>query len=142
MAAQTWKERIYTLFVEAGDEGMTRDECKRALDGHHSTIGGRITDLVREGRIEESGKFRKTRRGHQAAVLVVTGLRKEVDARHRRGWKRVSLIRLLQGVGISGFELRRVGKLWELQVPGRPPQRSNNFADMLQALGEYVERLP
>lgn len=139
----TWKERIYGLYVQTGDEGLTIDEARQAFPkGHPSTIGGRIGDLKREGRIEESGRFRKTASGQMAAVLVVAGTRRQVDAKHRRGWKRVSLIRLLKGVGISGFELRRVEKLWELQVPGRPPQRSDNFADMLQALGEYVERLP
>jgi hypothetical protein len=141
MSEQTWKERIYGLFVQAGDEGLTRDECRQALNGHPSTIGGRITELVREGRITESGRFRKTSSGKLAAVMVLTDRRIEIDEKSRRGWKRVSLIRLLKGVGISGFELRRVGKLWELQVPGRPPQRSNNFADMLKELGEHVERL-
>ena len=56
---------------QAGERGMTADECAEALHMWPFTVRPRCTELGRKGIIRDSGKRRKNVTGRMAIVWVV-----------------------------------------------------------------------
>ena len=64
------QDRILASVGARHSDGMTCDELEVALGLSHQTASARVRDLVKAGRIIDSGKRRKTRTGRSAAVYV------------------------------------------------------------------------
>lgn len=69
----TQRERILKLVALHAEDGRTRDELCVALELDVSSVNPRISELKEGGWIEQDGdRTRKTRRGSEAAVMVLT----------------------------------------------------------------------
>jgi len=134
--AGTLREQVYTITFERGDEGCTCDEAEQITGRTHQSVSARFNDLLRQGRIKDSGRVRKTRSKSMATVYVVTG--RQVIMTKRLDWRRVTLSKLIHSFGMTGFELQREGLYWQLKLPGVPEQAYASYEDAMQALGLFV----
>lgn len=66
------KMAVMDCIARGYDEGRTCDEVEVWLGMSHQTASARIRDLVKSGKIADSGKRRPTRSGRKAAVYMVT----------------------------------------------------------------------
>lgn len=62
------KERIYTIILNFG--GATCEEVEKRTKLSHQTVSARITELVKELKIKDSGIRRKTKSGRNARVYI------------------------------------------------------------------------
>jgi hypothetical protein len=62
---------VFAAILQAGDNGATCDEIELLLNQPHQTVSARIYDLVREGRIHNTGHSRITRAGAAAIVYAI-----------------------------------------------------------------------
>ena len=75
--ARSIRERVYRWGVNCGWNGFTDDECEGVLGLRHQTASARRRELVLEGRMEWSGRYRPTRSGTKARVWTATILADE-----------------------------------------------------------------
>ena len=68
------RERVLAAIRDAGEAGVTRDELAERGVVLLQTCCAIVRDLVRAGKVLESGERRLTRAGHSAAVLVAAGI--------------------------------------------------------------------
>ena len=64
------REIIYNWILERGEYGATRDEIFNHFGYRMNTVTPRVRELLDEGRIIETDKFRLTTAGRKARVLV------------------------------------------------------------------------
>lgn len=69
-SSEPMKEDILFLIRKRPVTGFTCDEVETKTGGPHQTVSARVRDLVKEGRIKDSGQRRPTRRGRAARVYV------------------------------------------------------------------------
>lgn len=62
------RQGVFDLIRDSGQRGMTCDEIAAFLGKGENAVSGRITELLRDGRIKRDGT-RKTRSGCSAAIL-------------------------------------------------------------------------
>lgn len=62
---------VYTEVFASGYTGITCDCVEENTGMSHQTCSARITELVIEGKIRDTGERRKTRSGRTARVYVV-----------------------------------------------------------------------
>jgi DNA-binding NarL/FixJ family response regulator len=63
------RQRLFEV-IAASMDGKTADELVVELDIPLQTVSARLSELLRDRRIEDSGRRRATRRGKSARVLV------------------------------------------------------------------------
>lgn len=68
--AATLRERVFRHIAYREAWGMTDEECQDALAMNPSTQRPRRVELVRAGRVVDSGRTRPTRSGRQAVVWI------------------------------------------------------------------------
>jgi len=68
--AAAMREEIFFNIGNKGALGATCDEIEVELNFKHQTASARIRDLVKAGRLKDSGKRRPTRSGANAVVWV------------------------------------------------------------------------
>lgn len=71
--AKAMRDKIYRMIEFAELNGFTVDEIEIETGYPHQTASARVTELLQEGLIEDSGERRLTRHGRKACVWVVTG---------------------------------------------------------------------
>jgi len=72
-SAETLREMVYSFVRSYGAFGATDDEIQRALSMSGDTERPRRWELVNDGRLMDSRRTRKTKRGRDATVWVVAG---------------------------------------------------------------------
>lgn len=72
------RARALNFIRDCGDHGATSDEVQAFLGqttstkiSEHSSGSARVSELLQDGLIIESGRYRKTRSGNDAAVLII-----------------------------------------------------------------------
>ena len=65
------REKVYRYIAERLWSGATREEIGYDLGMMGDTVRPRVVELMEAGRIIASGRFRKTRSGRDASVLIV-----------------------------------------------------------------------
>ena len=76
MAGPTIQERVRSWYEARGAEGGTPEECYLAIarEGEKErSIGGRVSELLREGALAVTDVRRPTRAGARVPVLVFAG---------------------------------------------------------------------
>ena len=63
------RQKLYDV-IAASPDGRTADELEVLLGMAHQTVSARLSELLRAGRLVDSGERRKTRLGKDARVLV------------------------------------------------------------------------
>jgi len=78
--AETRRQEVYLCLWKAGEHGLTDEEIANSLNRtlkpytlpwDYNTVGPRRRELVKQGRIEDSGSVRLTSRGSNAVVWRV-----------------------------------------------------------------------
>jgi hypothetical protein len=69
--APSQKARVLRYVESRGGDGATDDEIEVGLALPHQSASARRNDLVRQGKLRDSGLRRKTRAGQQAVAWVV-----------------------------------------------------------------------
>lgn len=70
---KSWKQRVLEFFQERGEQGATADEAVTFFGSkNYSNVTARITEMLNgvDQRLFGTGRYRKTRRGRDGAVLV------------------------------------------------------------------------
>lgn len=66
--ARNLRERVLVALGEAGDAGLTADQCALAVGRDRLSVRPRVAELARLGRIVETGERRKNESGLSAKV--------------------------------------------------------------------------
>ena len=76
--AEQLRERALTAYRDAGQRGLTADECARVIGATVLAVRPRVTELRQLGWITRTGERRQNDSGLGASVLVITdgGLRR------------------------------------------------------------------
>jgi len=61
---------ILKIIDAAGPDGMTSDEVEQKLSMPHQSVAARMSELLYQGLVKDSGRRRKTRHGRNARVVV------------------------------------------------------------------------
>jgi hypothetical protein len=69
-SSDTLRERVYQALLERGAFGATDQELQRLLGMHEQTQGPRRNELVRQGKVRDSGERRPTVSGRSAKVWI------------------------------------------------------------------------
>jgi hypothetical protein len=64
---------VFEAFRIYRHEGLTTQQCEAVTGLEHTTCSARVNELVRDGRLVDSGERRKTRSGRSAVVYRVRG---------------------------------------------------------------------
>ncbi len=92
------KARVLEFIRDHGEHGATSEEVQIALGLSHQTGSARVSDLLQDGLIVESGRTRTTTKGCEADVLVVappgTPPRSPKSRRNPEGFTKNELVSL------------------------------------------------
>jgi hypothetical protein len=69
--APSLRERVYA-FIRFSVDGRTNEEIESGCGMPGNTVRPRVVELVKAGRVRDSGATRETRSGRQAVVWVAT----------------------------------------------------------------------
>ena len=69
-SAPTLRTKVLKLIIDAGPRGLTDDEIEAVTGMRHQTASARRWELVRAGKVRDSGGRRRTRSGRGATVWV------------------------------------------------------------------------
>lgn len=64
------RSRLLEYIRSRGAEGATADEIERRLALPHQSASARLSEMLRDGAIHDSGRRRKTAQGRQARVYL------------------------------------------------------------------------
>lgn len=65
------RTRLLGFIRSRGAEGATADEIEHALEFPHQSASARISEMLRDGAIHDSGRRRKTHQGRAARVYLL-----------------------------------------------------------------------
>lgn len=66
--AKTIRQKVLSVFEWAGDVGLTADQAATQIARHYGSVRPRVTELINEGRLEDTGRRAKGQFGKMQIV--------------------------------------------------------------------------
>ena len=71
-ASKSIKARALDMIESSEDEGVTTSDITNRFGELHQTVSARVHELIKEGKIKDSGKTKKTSTGVEGKIWVAT----------------------------------------------------------------------